>query len=44
MSAELVVIAVIVELVGLWFYVRYADRFLRPPPMPTAVVSETILS
>jgi hypothetical protein len=43
-SAELVVIAVIVELVGLWFYVRYADRFLRPPTMPTAVVSETILS
>jgi hypothetical protein len=43
-SAELVVLAVIVELAMLWLYVRYDARFLRPSTAPRAAASETILS
>jgi hypothetical protein len=43
-SAELVVLAVMVELAMLWLYVRYQARFLRTPAVPTAATGEKILS
>jgi hypothetical protein len=43
-SAELVVLAVLVELAMLWLYIRYQARFLKAPPVPSPPAGERILS